>query len=58
MDTKDALCALCEKKLEERPDTIKVSVARAVKKYTYELPSGRKVKVVAYDESELVRKAA
>ena len=58
MDTKDAICALCERKLEDRTERLEVSVDRVVRKYVYVLPSGRKVKVLVYDESELVGKAA
>jgi hypothetical protein len=39
---------------EEEKERVRVPVERAMNKYTYELPSGRKVTVVMDDEGEVV----
>lgn len=50
----DVICALCEMGRMEEKERVRVPVERAVRKYTYELPSGRKLTVVTDDEGELV----
>lgn len=54
MDVMDVICAFCELGREEEKERLEPSGERAVRKYTYTLPSGRKVIVVVDDESELV----
>ena len=54
MDVMDVICAFCELGREEEKEHPEASRERHVRKYTYTLPSGRKVIVVLDDESELV----
>lgn len=54
MDVRDVICAFCEMGREEEKERVRVPVERAMNKYTYELPSGRKVTVVMDDEGEVV----
>ena len=54
MDVTDVICALCDMGQTEEKERVLVPVERALRKYTYELPSGRKVTVVMDDEGELV----
>jgi hypothetical protein len=54
MDVMDVICAFCELGREGEKERLEASGERRVKKYTYTLPSGRKVIVVLDDESELV----
>ena len=54
MDVLDVICAFCELGREEEKERLETSGERQVRKYTYTLPSGRKVIVVVDDESELV----
>lgn len=50
----DVICAFCEMGRVEEKECVRVPVERAVRKYTYELPSGRKVTVVMDDGGELI----
>ena len=54
MDVMDVICAFCELGREEERVRLEASGERHLRKYTYTLPSGRKVIVVLDDESELV----
>ena len=54
MDVMDVICAFCELGREEERERLEALGERRVRKYTYTLPSGRKVIVVLDDESELV----
>lgn len=54
MDVMDVICAFCELGREEEREGLEASGERHLRKYTYMLPSGRKVIVVLDDESELV----
>lgn len=51
----EAVCVMCGMELEARQNPLRVSVERAVRKYTYVLPSGRKIKVVVDNDTEPAR---
>jgi hypothetical protein len=54
MDVMDVICAFCELGREEEGEHLEAPGERHLRKYTYTLPSGRRVIVVLDDESELV----
>ena len=51
----EAVCVMCGMELEARQNPLRVSVERVVRKHTYVLPSGRKIKVVVDNDTEPAR---